>query len=113
MKAIKGLVSMSPELDLMFSSLLKNQVPPNWKEVSYPSLKPLSSWIKDLNYRVEFMRDWLKNSHPSTYWISGFFFPQGFMTGTLQTFARKYDKPVDSLDFKFKVLHTQDHQEIT
>ena len=30
MKAIKGLVIMSPELDLMYSSLLKNYVPPNW-----------------------------------------------------------------------------------
>jgi NAD(P)H-dependent FMN reductase len=30
MKAIKGLVIMSPELDLMYSALLKNQVPPNW-----------------------------------------------------------------------------------
>lgn len=49
MKAIKGLVIMSPELDLMYSSLLKNVVPPNWTEVAYPSLKPLSSWIKDLN----------------------------------------------------------------
>ena len=49
MKAIKGLLLMSPELDLMYSALFKNQIPPNWQEVSYPSLKPLSSWIKDLN----------------------------------------------------------------
>lgn len=83
MKAIKGLVIMSPELDLMYSALLKNQIPPNWQQVSYPSLKPLSSWIKDLNFRVEFMRNWLINNHPPCYWLSGFFFPHGFMTGTL------------------------------
>jgi len=29
--------------------------------VSYPSLKPLSSWYKDLIERVAFMEDWLKN----------------------------------------------------
>jgi len=47
-QAIKGEILMSPELDTMFSSLLKNYVPPNWSEVSFPSLKPLSSWITDL-----------------------------------------------------------------
>lgn len=94
---------MSPELDLMYSSLLKNLVPPNWAEVAYPSLKPLSSWIKDLNQRVEFMRNWLKHGHPKCYWLSGFFFPHGFMTGTLQAFARKHMKAIDLLYYKFKV----------
>jgi len=83
MKAIKGEVVMSPELDLMFSALLKNQVPQNWQDVSYPSLKPLASWITDLSKRVEFMRAWLKGGHPACFWLSGFFFPHGFMTGTL------------------------------
>src|SRR3569833_1248063 len=83
-------------------------VPPNWQEVSYPSLKPLASWVKDLNQRVEFMRNWLKNGHPATYWLSGFFFPHGFMTGALQTYARKHIKPIDLLEFGFKVLKTTD-----
>lgn len=83
MKAIKGLVIMSPELDLMYTALMKNQVPPNWADVAYPSLKSLASWIKDLGLRVEFMRGWMKHGHPQCYWLSGFFFPHGFMTGTL------------------------------
>jgi dynein heavy chain len=95
LKAVKGLVIMSPELDLMSSSLTKNQVPPNWQADAYPSLKPLASWIKDLSERVEFMRCWLKHGHPPCYWLSGFFFPHGFMTGILQTYARKHIKPID------------------
>jgi len=51
--------------------------------MAYPSLKTLASWIKDLNLRVEFMRSWMKGGHPNCYWLSGFFFPHGFMTGTL------------------------------
>jgi dynein heavy chain len=39
---------MSDELDDMFYDLLANKVPKNWKKVSYPSLKPMSSWMKDL-----------------------------------------------------------------
>lgn len=108
MKAIKGLVIMSPELDLMYTALMKNQVPPNWSDISYPSLKSLASWIKDLNLRVEFMRNWIKHGHPACYWLSGFFFPHGFMTGTLQTYARRYHKAIDLLQFKFSVLQATD-----
>ena len=36
--------------------------------------------------------------------MSGIFYPQGFLTGVLQTFARKYKTPIDKLSFKFKVL---------
>lgn len=48
-----------------------------WEKVSYPSLKPLASWIIDLRERVQFMGKWLKEGTPFCYWISGFFFPQG------------------------------------
>jgi len=47
------------------------------------------------------MRNWLQQGHPKCYWLSGFFFPHGFMTGTLQTFARKKVKEIDSISFSF------------
>lgn len=36
--------------------------------------------------------------------MSGFYFPQGFLTGVLQTHSRQYKIPIDTLSFKFKVL---------
>ena len=59
----------------MYYSLINNQVPKSWEAVAYPSLKPLASWIKDLNERVNFMSLWLKGGNPNCFWISGFFFP--------------------------------------
>jgi len=54
-KAINGLILMSDELDSMFYSLLLNKVPQNWTKVSYPSLKPMNSWLKDLKARTTFI----------------------------------------------------------
>lgn len=103
-KAIKGLVLMSIDLDAMYTAMLNNAVPPIWEKVSFASLKTLGSWVKDLIFRVGFMKNWLVNGQPTSFPLNLFFFPQGFMTGTMQTFARKYAVPVNKLDFKFTVL---------
>ena len=83
-KAINGFILLSDELDSMFYDLLLNKVPKNWQKVAYPSLKPLNSWMKDLKLRVSFLRDWLAEGSVTSYWMSSFFFPQGFLTGVLQ-----------------------------
>ena len=51
--------------------------------------------------RVDFFRDWIENGIPSAYWISSFYFPQGFLTSVLQAHSRKFRIPVDTLDFRF------------
>ena len=111
-KAIKGLVVMSLELDEMFNSLLKNAVPTLWSKVSYPSLKPLSGWFKDLDMRVTFFNGWLTQGQPSCFNLPAFFFQQGFMTGILQLHARKHFIPIDTLSFSFKILDYEDATEV-
>ena len=54
-KAIDGIVSMSNELDELFNSIFDNKVSELWQKVSYPSLKPLASWILDFLKRLKFM----------------------------------------------------------
>lgn len=83
------------------------QVPDQWKKVAYPSLKPLGSWVTDYLERIAFMRSWLTQGLPKCFWLSGFFFPQGLMTGVLQMHARKYNIAIDSLGFAFQVSQLQ------
>jgi dynein heavy chain len=104
LKALKGLVVMSQQLEDMANSLFINQVPEMWSGKAYPSLKPLASWVIDLVARMQFMRDWIDNGIPPVFWISGFFFPQAFLTGTLQNYARKYVISIDTISFDFQVM---------
>uniref|UniRef100_A0A8C5LU47 Dynein axonemal heavy chain 6 n=1 Tax=Leptobrachium leishanense TaxID=445787 RepID=A0A8C5LU47_9ANUR len=103
-KAIAGFVVMSEEMESIYKSFLNNQVPSLWADAAYPSLKPLGSWVKDLMLRTAFIDAWIRIGQPKSFWISGFFFPQGFLTGTLQNHARKYNLPIDELNFHYNVL---------
>ncbi|OAJ44270.1 hypothetical protein BDEG_27524 [Batrachochytrium dendrobatidis JEL423] len=102
-KAVKGFIVMSPELELVFKSLLNNEVPDAWANHAYPSLKTLGSWVKDFHKRMEMIRKWATEGQPKWFWLPGFFFPQGFLTGVMQNHARKYSIPIDTLIFNFKV----------
>jgi dynein heavy chain len=102
--AIKGMIVMSSDLDAMYTAFMNNQLPGIWEKVSFASLKSLGSWVRDLIFRVDFIRGWLLNGEPPAFPLPVFFFPQGFMTASLQTFARKHMESIDTLSFEFKVL---------
>lgn len=100
-KAIKGIVVMSEDLEKMGNSLYNNQVPKMWADRGFLSLKPLSSWLEDLIKRVNFLSEWVANGTPKVFWISGLFFPQAFITGMLQNYARKEVIAIDKVSFDF------------
>lgn len=110
--AINGFIVMSETLDEMYLKFTNNQVPKSWAKVGYLSLKPLSSWFKDLLDRVIFMRGWLENGNPQCYWFSAFFFPHGFMTGILQTHARRFAIAIDKLSFGFEIMQAESSEYI-
>lgn len=102
-RAIQGTVVMSAELEATMRKVLDDRVPATWEATAYPSLKPLGSWVADLIARVAFLAGWLYEGPPASYWAPAFFFPQGFMTAAMQTYARKTRTPIDALKYRTEV----------
>ena len=100
---IKGLVVMSAELDVVFKCLLGGAVPPVWLK-TYPSMKPLGPWMRDLIERIGQLNEWGNGQYPKVYWMGGFTYPTGFLTAVLQTAARKTQIGIDQLTWEFTPL---------
>ena len=101
-KAVKGLVVMDASLESLSRAMLNNQLPDLWAKVSYPSLKPLASYIAELLERLSFFQSWIDDKPPTIFQMPHFFFVQAFMTGVLQNYARKYTIPIDTVNFDFE-----------
>ena len=96
---------MSDDLEKMATSIFDNFVPKSWTSAGYGhlSLKPLASWIEDLNERITFLKNWFDNGTPNVFWTSGFFFPQAFLTSTMQNCSRGRKIAIDTLSFQFNI----------
>lgn len=94
---------MTSTLDSLSSSLLSNTLPPLFLSRSYPSLRPLSSYFRDLIKRIEMFKNWIISGPPKIFWLPGFFFTQSFFTGVLQNFARKQKISIESMGWKVVV----------
>ncbi|CAH0564658.1 unnamed protein product [Brassicogethes aeneus] len=97
-KAVKGVVVMSKELEETMNAIVVGKVPASWASKSYPSLKPLGSYVTDLIARLKVFEDWIEEGPPSVFWLSGFYFTQSFLTGGLFLEGARWDRKTKMLN---------------
>jgi dynein heavy chain len=59
--------------------------------------------VNDFIERVVFFKQWVENGSMNSYWVSAMFFPQGFMTSAMQSYARRTHIAIDSLMFRAEI----------
>ncbi|KAH0571585.1 Dynein heavy chain [Spironucleus salmonicida] len=101
---LKGLILKTQQTNNVLNAMRLNKVPAFWEKAAWPSLKSLSTWMTDLTARVNFIRNWVETGVQKTVWFSGFSYPQAFITGTLQNFARRQKIPIDQLVLDFEIF---------
>ena len=77
---MEGKLVSTADSEKLLLSIKNNQIPDVWLKSSYPSRKPLASYIEDLKMRLNMLEEWIKDGRPNVYWLSGFFFTQSFLT---------------------------------
>jgi len=99
--AIDGQIIMTPDILDAINAIFDAKVPAAWiydpagAEISW-ILPTLGSWVDSLEKRNKQLNEWLKNTRPNTYWLAGFFNPQGFLTAMKQEVTRMHKaKPGD------------------
>lgn len=94
-RAIRGEIAMIDTIESVCSSMSIGKLPTQWASKSYPSIKPLSSYVTDLIARLEFLQHWIDYEEPKVFWMPGFYFTQSFITAILQNFARTNKVQID------------------
>lgn len=92
--AIEGQLIMTEEIDEAIEALYRGKIPNSWMYDSigaeYSWLSSSSaSWFKELLQRYNQLNTWLKTDKLGSYWLGGFFNPQGFLFAVKQEDFKK------------------------
>ena len=71
------------------NSLFDATVPAIWLRISWEAAS-LGIWFGGLLQRFDSLDTWIQQGRPKTFWLTGFFNPQGFLTAMQQEVARKH-----------------------
>jgi dynein heavy chain len=55
---LKGDLTMSEPMERLMHALATDMVPASWRNLAYPSLRPLGSWLQNLLGRCQQLTDW-------------------------------------------------------
>ncbi|KAL3274756.1 hypothetical protein HHI36_019542 [Cryptolaemus montrouzieri] len=87
--AIDGIIIMNEILQDTLDKIYDALVPDIWKRGSWAAAT-LGFWFTELIDRNSQFNDWCFKGRPPSFWIAGFFNPQGFLTAMRQEVSRAH-----------------------
>ena len=101
----RGDLTMTEDMDELMTCLYAQRVPRRWQTLAYASLRPLSSWLVDLDQRVHQLVEWTSApvDVPKVIWISGLFNPRAFLTATCQKASQELKIELNALELVTEV----------
>ena len=101
--AIKGEVTMTQAILVSINELYAAQVPNVWMftitGMLFSFMLPnISLWFNALQARWDQWNSWLQNGRPRSFWMTGFYNPQGFLTAMKQEVTRAHRQQSWALD---------------
>ena len=115
--AINGEIIMTPELQAALTFVFNEKPPKHWytdasgSEIAW-YLPSLALWFAGLLDREKQLSQWLQSTRPITYWLTGFFNPQGFLTATRQEITRRHKAEKWALDDVVLVATVTEHSDL-
>jgi len=88
----------------VMNALRDLKVPIQWQRKTYATRKPLMNWFKNFVNKVEFMRTWVTEGEPKTFFAPAFISFKGFLSSVLRLYLK--DNPVTTkcIDIEFTIL---------
>jgi dynein heavy chain len=102
-QAIDGEIIMTPQLVDALNAISDAKPPVHWytdasgASIAW-SLPSVALWFGSLLDREKQMTSWLTTTRPITYWLTGFFNQQGFLTAARQEVTRRHKAEKWALD---------------
>jgi dynein heavy chain len=87
--AIDGTIIMSADLQDALDNMYDARVPNAWKKISWLS-SSLGFWYTEMILRQQQFYSWIFDGRPNTFWLTGFFNPNGFITAMRQEITRMH-----------------------
>ena len=113
LKALKGEVGMSQELDDLSFALFNGLLPAPWRKLAPGTQKKLSAWMVHFQKRHAQYSLWLeRRKDPPVMWLSGLHIPESYLTALIQATCREKGWPLDKSVMYTSVTKMTDVKEV-